>query len=98
MTAMKIRNIHGASETTCVCGSWLVHWKKFSGQAISDCPASGCFNRNLVGAHVREGGDSHDLRWYICPLCIWHNMHPGDLEVSDQVRLVSANEKETCGR
>ena len=39
---MKIRNIHGASETTCVCGSWLAHWKKFSGQAISDCPASGC--------------------------------------------------------
>jgi hypothetical protein len=95
---MKIRNVNGTSDTACSCGSWLVHWKKFSRQAISYCPASGCFNTDLVGAHVREGGDSHDLRWYICPLCIWHNMHPGDLEVSDQVRLVSANEKETCGR
>ena len=95
---MKIVNINGTSDTTCSCGSWLAHWKKFSRQAIGYCPASGCFNTDLVGAHVQEGGGSSDQGWYICPLCGNHNLQQGELDVSDQVRLVSANEKETCGR
>jgi len=94
---MKIRNINGTSDTTCRCGSWLAHWKKFSGQtAPTYCPAGGCMKTDLVGAHVQKGGGSTDQKWYIYPLCGDHNKHKGELEASDSYALVSANKKETC--
>ncbi len=94
---MKIRNINGTSDTTCRCGSWLAHWKNFSGQAAPTyCPAANCSNKDLVGAHVQKGGGSTDQKWYIYPLCEDHNKHKGELEVSDSYKLVSANKKETC--
>ena len=97
---MKIKNINGTSDTTCVCGSWLKHWEKFSGQSVTFCPAtdpqpSGCLKKDLVGAHVQKS-DSSDAKWYICPLCSAHNQSTGVLEVSDTYKLVSANKKETC--
>ena len=94
---MKIRNINGTSDTTCKCGSWLKHWENFSGQTRpSYCPASGCLDKGLVGAHVQKGGGSTDQKWYIYPLCAKHNKHTGELEVSDTYKLVPANKKETC--
>lgn len=96
---MKIRNINGTSDTTCRCGSWLNHWKNFSGQTLpSYCPANGCLNKDLLGAHVQKGGESLDQKWYIYPLCGSHNKHTGELQVSDGYKLVSANRKETCDR
>ncbi len=93
---MKIKNINGTSQTTCACGSWLNHWKKFSGQStFSYCPAGACLKTDLVGAHVQKS-DSSDNKWYIYPLCNAHNQHTGVLEVSDTYKLVSANKKETC--
>jgi len=51
-----------------VCGSWLNHWKNFSGQGIpAYCPVSSCFEKELVGAHVQKA-DSTDKKWYICPI------------------------------
>lgn len=94
---MKIRNINGTSQTTCNCGSWLKHWENFSGQKKpSYCPAFGCINKDLLGAHVQKGGNSTDQKWYIYPLCAEHNNYKGELEVSDLYKLVSANKKETC--
>jgi hypothetical protein len=95
---MKLRNINGTSDTLCSCGSWLAHWKRFSGQSIEYCQAIGCLNRELVGAHVQKGGGSSDPSWYIYPLCRYHHKYGGELEVPDPCTLVSANKKETCER
>ena len=95
---MKLRNINGTSDTACRCGSWLDHWKKFSGQSAYFCGAVSCSNTELVGAHVRKGGGSRDQQWYIYPLCGSHSQHRGELEIWDDYRLVSANKKETCER
>jgi hypothetical protein len=92
---MKITNINGTYQLNCSCGSWIAHWKKFSGHSITYCPVSSCLNTNLVGAHVRKA-NSTDQKWYICPLCATHNAATGDLEVG-AVTLVSASMSETCG-
>ena len=92
---MKIKNINGTSQTNCVCGSWLKHWEKFSGQTTTYCPVKDCLKKDLVGAHVQKANSS-DNKWYIYPLCNGHNQATGELEVSDSYKLVSANKKETC--
>ena len=96
---MKIRNINGTSDTKCKCGSWICHWENYSKQATPKyCPAEGCLNKVSDGAHVQKGGNSTDQKWYIFPLCHEHNMHKGELEVSDVYKLVSANKTETCDK
>ena len=96
---MKIRNINGTSDNQCSCGSWFAHWAEFSGQAKPTvCPARGCLNTFLVGAHVQKGGISDDKKWYIYPLCGEHNRYRGELEVSSAFNLVSASKAETCER
>lgn len=93
---MLVRNINGTSPYTCNCGSWLAHWKKFSGQTISSfCSEKSCTNTDLVGAHVQKTGN--DDSWYIVPLCNKHNQKTSTLEISDSVKLVSANRAVTCG-
>jgi hypothetical protein len=92
---MRIKNINGTSQTECVCGSWLQHWKNFSGQRPACCPATGCHNTDLVGAHVQKA-DGLDDKWYIYPLCKSHNQSKGVLTVSDAYQLVPANKQETC--
>jgi hypothetical protein len=91
----KIKNINGTSDTLCKCGSWLQHWRNFSGQIISYCSVEYCINRDLVGAHVQRA-DSTDKSWYIVPLCQKHNQSTGELQISDTFKFVSANKKETC--
>jgi hypothetical protein len=96
---MKVRNINGTSQNICKCGSWIDHWKKFSGQALpTSCPEVGCTQKPEVGAHVQK--DSlFDSSWHIVPLCRTHNGETGkSLSISDSVKLVSANVSETCGR
>ena len=93
---MKIQNINKTSDNICSCGSWLNHWKKFSGQTVIYCPASSCHKTDLVGAHVQKANSS-DNKWYIFPLCNSHNQHSGVLEVISNYNLVSANKSETCG-
>lgn len=90
-----IKNINGTYQAKCVCGSWLNHWKRFSGQTITYCPVIGCMNKDLVGAHVQKAYGM-DSRWYIFPLCNAHNQSKNELNVSDAYKLVSANKKETC--
>jgi hypothetical protein len=94
-----ISNINGTSDNTCKCGSWLEHWKKFSGQAVpSFCPVEGCLGQSLLGAHVQKDS-SYDRNWYIVPLCTKCNTMTGkSLKYNDVYKLVSANVSETCGR
>lgn len=95
---MKIKNINGTSDNSCICGSWLSHWCNFSGQRLpKTCPVKGCQNTDLVGAHVQKGGHSTDQNWYICPLCKAHNNKTNtELDVLDDIILVSANKSKTC--
>jgi hypothetical protein len=95
---MKIKNINGTSGYTCKCGSWLNHWKNYSGQSSEYCQAKDCLKKDLVGAHVQKGEGSPDQNWYIYPLCTAHNQYVGELEVSDAYVLVSANVTNTCGK
>lgn len=96
---MKINNINGTSDNTCKCGSWLNHWKNYSGQSLpSYCPEEKCTQKPEVGAHVQRDSSS-DRSWYIVPLCKAHNARTGEsLRISDSVILVSANVSNTCGR
>jgi len=96
---MKVKNINGTSGKTCKCGSWLDHWKKFSGQPLSKwCSEKNCTQKPEVGAHVQKDS-SVDDNWYIVPFCYTHNGETGkSLEIVDSVELVSANVSETCGK
>jgi len=96
---MTITNVNGTSDTACKCGSWLNHWKKFSGRTPPEyCPVVKCLGKDLVGAHVQKA-DSIDRNWYIAPLCSKCNAQSGGrLEVADWVTLVSANKSDTCAK
>ena len=95
---MKVKNINGTSAKTCKCGSWIDHWRSFSGQSLpAYCPEAKCLQKPEVGAHVQKDSAS-DSSWYIVPLCRAHNAETGkSLDISDNVKLVSANVSETCG-
>lgn len=94
---MKVKNQFGTGEKACKCGSWLDHWKKFSGQVVPTyCTVIGCYNTDLVGAHVQKDNSS-DRASYIIPLCTTHNKTDGAFETSDSYNLVSANVSATCG-
>lgn len=94
---MRVHNINGTSQRDCGCGSWLNHWKNFSGQQLSKwCSETNCIHQPEVGAHVQKDSNE-DKGWYIVPLCKDHNAKTGDsIEIVSSVRLVSANKKETC--
>lgn len=95
---MKVNNINGTSDKTCKCGSWLDHWKNFSGQSLpTHCPERTCTQKPEVGAHVQKDS-STDKSWYIVPLCKTCNAKTGkSLDISDSIKLVSANVSGTCG-
>jgi hypothetical protein len=94
---MKVKNIKGTSDNNCKCGSWLDHWKKFSGTTLSSyCSEKLCTQKPEVGAHVQKDSAT-DSAWYIVPLCKSHNREGGSLELVSSVKLVSANVKGTCG-
>lgn len=97
---MKITNVKGTAGLTCSCGSWLDHWKNFSGQPVSYCSEIKCLNKQLVGAHVRKAGllGAVDPSVYIVPLCDTHNQTEGEIEISDATALVSADPSKTCQR
>ena len=96
---MKVNNINGTSSNACKCGAWLDHWKKFSDQSLPTyCPEVKCLQKPEVGAHVQKDG-SNDNNWYIVPFCKTHNGEKGkSLDISDNIKLVSANVSETCGK
>lgn len=96
---MKVNNVNGTSASNCKCGSWLEHWKKFSGQSSpAYCSEKACTKKPDVGAHVQKD-NSTDKGWYIVPLCAGHNQQTGkSLDLMESVTLVTANVSQTCGR
>jgi hypothetical protein len=92
-----VKNINGTSGLKCKCGSWLDHWKKFSGQKVNYCVEVNCREKEVLGAHVQKSGIYYDDAWYIVPLCAKHNQATASLQISDAVKLVPANKALTCG-
>jgi hypothetical protein len=96
---MKVTNVNGTTDITCTCGSWLEHWKKFSGLTLPNyCAEEKCFQRPVIGAHVQKESFA-DKAWYIVPLCRTHNDETGKaLKISDKAKLVPANVRVTCAK
>lgn len=95
---MRVKNINGTSQRTCKCGSWLDHWKNYSGQSLPRfCAEETCIDKPEVGAHVQKDS-STDRSWYIVPLCKKHNAKSESLDLVDFIKLASANVAATCGR
>jgi hypothetical protein len=93
---MKVKNINGTSQNKCRCGSWLQHWKNFSGQTATICRAKNCSRTDMLGAHVQKDVN-YDDKWYIVPFCNMHNHSTGSVELVEGTTLVSANKSLTCG-
>lgn len=94
---MKVKNINGTSDNVCSCGSWIQHWRNFSGQTATICRALGCSRTDLSGAHVQKDVN-YDNSWYIVPFCGAHNNATGSIELVAGTNLVSANKKLTCDK
>jgi len=92
---MRVKNINGTSQNVCRCGTWLQHWRNFSGQYTVTCRALSCPRSDISGAHVQKE-NSNDDRWYTVPFCALHNHSSYSVELETGTALVSANKKETC--
>ena len=90
---MIVKNVSGTAGLSCSCGTWLDHWRKFSGQSAGVCGTLACSKTDVVGAHVRLIGD---FTTYIYPLCSSCNQATGELIVWDGYKLIPANKAETC--
>jgi len=95
---MKVKNINATRISSCLCGSWLEHWKKYSDQPLSIfCAVLDCVQKPEVGTHVQKDG-TDDSGWYIIPFCPAHNAQYGSsLYITKTVTLVSANVYRTYG-
>jgi hypothetical protein len=93
---MKVKNINGTTGRKCKCGTWLQHWRNYSGQTATICRALGCSRSDIVGAHVQKDV-AYDSNWYIVPLCNLHNQSKVSIELVANTKLVSANISTTCG-
>lgn len=60
-------NMSNTSDRQCSCGSWMEHWKNFSGYRWpSTCSVEGCFKEASLGAHIKRDNDN---TVYILPMC-----------------------------
>src|ERR1700744_3352175 len=95
---MKVRNVNGRRQHSCICGTWLHHWVKVSGRPIPQhCAYWGCMEKPQLGAHVQVA-DPDDPRWYIVPVCLKHSVKSSFMEISDTTILISAYVGDTCAR
>jgi hypothetical protein len=92
----KVKNKKGTESLKCNCVSWLAHWERFSKQKASNCSVMGCWDTDLVGAHVNQVY-STDYETYIVPLCRGHNKSDDILDVGSTI-LISSNVSKTCGK
>ena len=96
---MKVTNINGTSDNTCLCGSWLKHWENYNSAGQSKpilCPACG-IHLVEVGAHVQKYNSS-DEKWYIVPLCkSCNNKSSNTILDVGSCALAPASRASTCG-
>lgn len=81
----RYKNLNGTSNSTPPygCSSWKDYVRKKLGYWPSQCSCLTCSRPAEVGAHVIKV-DSYDRRWFIAPLCSYHNNQFGEeLELYD---------------
>jgi hypothetical protein len=89
-TVMLVKNLHVTAEKKCtVCGSWLKHWEKKTGEKAKACMKKGCSATAEVGAHVKKVGTT-DNSHYIIPLCQGCNKLTTEFELNSAAKLASA--------
>lgn len=95
---MRVQVVGGSTQSTCGCGSWLIHWQQHSGTSVpGHCPEFNCLNRSEVGALVEKAG-AGDGKLYVVPLCSeCAGRQDETITVSDAIRLVPADTREHCG-
>jgi len=97
---MYVKNLNGTSDSPrCPCGTWIDHWKKYTGVPNPACFENSCGGKGEVGAHVQK--TSGDNSWYIIPLCKHHNGLRGEtVEIPDvyEKLLVPATARDKCGK
>jgi len=93
---IEVKNALGTSDENCLCGSWMQHWKNFSGKKVKICSVVGCKEKAEQGSHVElsdfGGGDQ-----YIVPFCSRHNQIENRYFTVLKDVLVSADISKTCG-
>jgi hypothetical protein len=87
-----VKNIHGSADNTppAGCSSWKEYWEKAKNKKFSSCSCTSCFQRAVVGGHVKKVYGSNE--WYIVPLCAscnsYTNTNPFEVCDADLVRVV----------
>ncbi len=92
---MKVINCDIKTTKVCQCGNWLSHWENISKNKVRLCVVKECCEHELVGSHVKKAG-SDEKEIYIIPLCKEHSESEEEMDIYNDVPLVSANVKKTC--
>ena len=89
---VKVKNVPGSSRFPAPAGykSWLDYWEKKTNSTKTICGASGCSNKELVGAHVQKV-NSTDQKWYITPICNKCNQRTDEFDVCWELVPVPSN-------
>lgn len=94
---MLVINVRNTSGRGCNCGSWIHHYRRFSGSTRQVCAALGCGRQASVGAHVQIVDRRSSRAWGIVPLCVSCN-HSTRLDrfwLKNDVAVVPANTRQT---
>lgn len=98
---MRVKNLNGTGDRKCKCGTWILHFNKFSKRNldwVSKCSVMGCNADATDGGHVKFLAGTDESQ-YIVPLCKRHNLDFGaEFDIKAGVDRVSANVSETCGK
>ena len=96
----KVKNIIGSeqSKMQCSCGSWIQHWRNYTGSKRIRCAVYGCNKDAKVGGHVISVDGRRKNHRYIVPICgscnSSHNTE--DMFIEKGVELIWANKQGTC--
>lgn len=95
-----VKNVNGTAGRKCNCGSWIKHWRDYSGSKRSKCSVLGCSNEAEVGAHVIHTDKRTSNKQWIVPLCrpCNHKYNDKNMPIDSRVDLISANVSITCGK
>ena len=96
-----LRNQNGTSDRSCYCGSWIDHWKNYTGsENAAVCVVAGCMKQPTIGAHVEFAKVEKQKGFsYIAPMCVEHNnARGGEFLSRPGIRLARGNVVETCGK
>ena len=88
----KYKNINGTANRTPSDGSGT--WKSYYSRRKywpTYCSCTNCTRVAEVGAHVMKV-DSYDRRWFITPMCSYHNNQFGEIIDIDDSKTVPVNE------